>query len=311
MKKSYLVTGAAGFIGGAVAQKLIDLNCEVVTIDNLSTGNKEHIPKGVEFIEGSTFDWHVIERLKERKFDAIIHIAGQSSGEVSFENPVYDLQTNCQSTLMLLDYAKKTGCKKFIYASTMSVYGDSENPECDESCDLIPKSFYAVGKIASEYYMRIYNEQFGITCTALRLFNTYGVGQNMRNLKQGMASIYLAMAIKERHISVRGSKDRFRNFVYIDDVVCAFISAIDRDGCYECLNVCTNVPTTVEKVISEIRKRLPYAVTVEYSEGTPGDQFGIYGNNGKITRILDWTPKTNFEDGIEKMICWAVDESEK
>lgn len=311
MKKKYLVTGAAGFIGAAVAQRLIDNKFEVVTIDNLSTGYREHIPSGVEFIEGSTYDSKVIKKLEGVKFDAIIHIAGQSSGEISFENPVYDLQTNCQSTLLLLDYAKKSGCKKFIYASTMSVYGDKDNPECSEDDFLKPKSFYAVGKIASEHYLRIFSEQFGMTCTTLRLFNTYGVGQNLNNLKQGMASIYLAMAITEHNILVKGSKNRFRDFVYIDDVVDAFIKAIGREGGYECMNVCTNTATTVEQVVNEITRRLPYKISVEYSSGTPGDQFGIYGNNNRILETLNWEPKTDFKSGIERMVDWAMDELSK
>ena len=184
---NYLVTGAAGFIGAAVARKLLSEGNQVTTIDNLFTGYKENVPDGCEFIYGSTSDKEVIDSLKDRKFDAILHIAGQSSGEASFEDPVYDLQTNAQSTVLLLDYARKTGCKKFVYASTMSVYGDHNPPKCDEETEVCPKSFYAIGKIASEHYMRIYSQNFGITCTALRLFNTYGVGQNMKNLKQGIA----------------------------------------------------------------------------------------------------------------------------
>lgn len=305
--KNYLVTGAAGFIGAAVAQKLVDMGHHVVTIDNLSTGYKEHLPEKVEFIEGSTYDKTVIDRLEGREFDAIIHIAGQSSGEISFENPVYDLQTNCQSTIMLLDYARKNGIRKFIYASTMSVYGDHDPAECMEKTELVPKSFYAVGKIASEHYMRIYSEQFGMACTALRLFNTYGVGQNMKNLKQGMASIYLAMAIKDHAVTVKGSKDRFRDFVYIDDVVDAFIKSMERDCGYECFNVCTGKATTVEQVVGTIICQLPYEVDVKYIEGTPGDQFGIYGNNEKISEAIGWEPCVKFADGMEKMIHWAVE----
>lgn len=303
----YLVTGAAGFIGAAVADKLVKAGNEVVTIDNLSTGNFEHIPDGVTFIEGSTYDKKIIDRLNGMEFDAIFHIAGQSSGEISFENPVYDMQTNCQSTLLLLDYARKTNCKKFIYASTMSVYGDQNPPECCESTDTTPKSFYAVGKIASEHYMRIYSEQYGLSCTALRLFNTYGVGQNMKNLKQGMASIYLAMAINDRKITVKGSKDRFRDFVYIDDVVDAFIRALSRENGYDVFNVCTGRAVKVEDVINTIISSVPFEVAVEYVEGTPGDQFGIFGCNEKTVKKLDWCPKTTFEDGMRKMIEWALE----
>lgn len=305
MERYFLVTGAAGFIGAAVAKRIIDAGYHVVTIDNLSTGHREHIPDQVEFIEGSTFSTESIQQLNGKKFDAIIHIAGQSSGEISFEDPIYDLQTNGQSTLMLLEYARKTGCSKFIYASTMSVYGDHPSAECDEETSQIPNSFYAVGKIASEHYMRIYARQYGLTCTALRLFNTYGEGQNLDNLKQGMISIYLAMAIKEGRITVKGSKDRFRDFVYIDDVAEAFLRSIDREGSYEVMNVCTGHPVTVEEVVGTIIHELSEPIAVEYTHGTPGDQFGIYGNHSKITKVLGWEPQVSFHEGIRRMIRWA------
>ena len=122
MKKRYLVTGAAGFIGSRIAAALLQRGCEVVTIDNLSTGKRENVPDGCVLIEGDVFARKIIDSLEQHRFDGILHIAGQSSGEVSFDDPVYDLQTNAQSTLMLLDYAKKTGCRNFLYASSMSTY---------------------------------------------------------------------------------------------------------------------------------------------------------------------------------------------
>lgn len=304
-KMNYLVTGAAGFIGAAIAQRLIDEGNSCTTIDNLFTGKEEHIPNNCDFIKGDVSDPKVIEKLNHQKFDAIIHIAGQSSGEVSFDDPVYDLHTNAQSTLLLLDYAKETGCNKFVYASSMSTYGDHNPPVCSEKTETIPKSFYAVGKLASENYMRIYS-QFGITTTALRFFNVYGIGQNMNNLRQGMASIFLAMAIKNHSIIVKGSKDRFRDFVYIDDVVDAVISSLNRTEGYDVFNVCTGIPTTVEKLISIITNKLPYDISVEYSGSTPGDQFGIYGDGSKIRSELGWYPKISIDKGMELMIDWAV-----
>lgn len=301
-KKCYLVTGAAGFIGSALAKRLLAEGNSVVTIDNLSTGNRENIPTGVSFIYGNTFDEETINKLDNAQFDAIYHIAGQSSGEVSFDNPSYDLFTNTQSTLLLLKYAKKHCVKKFIYASSMSVYGDHEELVVDETSNLVPKSFYAVGKMASENYMRIYS-QFGIQCTALRFFNVYGPGQNMDNLRQGMASIFLAMALNNKHILVKGSKERFRDFVYIDDVVnaCILAGTVDRKEMYDCFNICNNRPIKVEYIIDIIKSNIP-GVSVEYVAGTPGDQFGIYGKNDKANRLLGWTPTINFEEGMKKFI---------
>jgi UDP-glucose 4-epimerase len=309
---SYLVTGAAGFIGSAIAKRLLEQGYRVVTIDNLSTGVQENIPDGCIFIQGNVQDESVIKQLENYTFDAIIHIAGQSSGEVSFEAPVYDLQTNAQSTLMLLQYAQKTGCKQFLYASSMSVYGDAENEFVNEQMEANPKSFYAVGKLASEKYMRIYSA-FGIQCTALRFFNVYGIGQNLSNMKQGMASIYLTMAIADKHIVVKGAKDRFRDFIYIDDVVDAVIASMNRrvGKLFEIYNVSTSFKTTVEQVLEEITANLPYPVTIEYIEGTPGDQKGVYGDNTKLKSHVNWQPKITFKDGIRMMVDWAREKLEK
>ena len=303
---NYLVTGAAGFIGSVLAKKLIDEGNFVVTIDNLTTGKKENIPDGCKFIYGNTFDKEIINQLKNYNFDAIFHIAGQSSGEVSFDNPVYDLETNTASTLLLLEYAKKNNIKKFIYASSMSTYGDHDEQLVDEDSKQEPKSFYAVGKLASENYMRIYS-QFGIRCTALRFFNVYGIGQNLDNLRQGMASIFLAMAINQKHIMVKGSKDRFRDFVHVDDVVNACIKCLDlkQDKMYDCFNICCKRKITVEYIIRTIQNKIDN-VSVEYTQGTPGDQFGIYGNNKKAKDILGWSPKIDFETGMNSFIDYAL-----
>ena len=248
--KKYLVTGAAGFIGASIAKELLRLGNKVVTVDNLSTGNKNHVPKGVDFIKGDCQDPKIIKVLKDYEFEAIYHIAGQSSGEISFENPVYDLQTNAQSTLQLLDLARVIGCNKFIYASTMSIYGDTDYSFVDETMKPNPKSFYGVGKLASEHYLKIYNNEFGIATAALRLFNVYGPGQNLTNMKQGMVSIFLAQAIQSKQIHVKGSAVRFRDFIYIDDVVKAFLkteATLENSG-YYFFNVCTGIKTNSKRV---------------------------------------------------------------
>jgi UDP-glucose 4-epimerase len=302
------VTGAAGFIGAEVAKHLLNDGYHVVTIDNLSTGFVENIPSGCVFIKGNTYDKDIIEKLNSYTFDAIFHIAGQSSGAISYDDPIYDMNSNITSTLLLLNYARNSGCKKFLFASSMSVYGDENTCPVLETSLLKPKSFYAVGKIASEHYLRIYASQFDIKCTALRLNNTYGPGQNLENLMQGMASIYLAQAMKDKHIHSMGSKDRYRDFVYIDDVVDAFLKAYGgkEDTNFNIYNVAINKKTTVEKLIDEIKRNLPFDITVKYEGSTPGDQFGIYCSYDLINQRLGWMPKYSLEDGLKKMVAWAL-----
>jgi UDP-glucose 4-epimerase len=208
----------------------------------------------------------------------------------------------------LLDYAKRSGCKKFIYASSMSVYGDENPCPVKEDDEIKPKTFYAVGKIASEHYMRIYSSEYGIKCTALRFNNTYGPGQNMSNLRQGMVSIYLAYAIKDKHIPVLGDKNRYRDFVYIDDQVNACIMAANgkEKELFNVYTTATNRKTTCEQLIGMLQKELPFEVTVEYKGKTQGDQFGIFCSYEKIYNALGWEPRVKLEDGLKIMVDWAM-----
>ena len=296
---NYLVTGAAGFIGAALAKKLIVEGHSVVTVDNLSTGDKSNIPEGVTFIEGDCGDASVYDQLPHCHYDAIFHIAGQSSGEISFDDPIYDIRTNAESTLLLLKYALKNGCRRFIYAGTMSVYGVKPETPIDEMAECKPESFYGVAKLASEQYMRIY-QQYGIQSTSLRLFNVYGPGQNLDNLRQGMVSIYLAQMLASSHIHVKGSKSRFRDFIYIDDVVDVFFSCIDNEKSYgEIINVGTGVLTTVEDLICSLQKLYGKEVSVEYSGSTEGDIHGIYADTKKFKKIFDSQAITTLECGLK------------
>lgn len=301
----YLVTGAAGFIGSRIAQKLLDMGHFVTTVDNLSTGCIESIPEGCVFIEGDISNIGVVAKLNYQKFDAILHIAGQSSGEVSFEDPSYDINSNTVSTVLLLDYAVKTDCKRFIYASTMSVYGQQGQQErfCENSVPC-PKSFYAIGKLASEHYLRIYGEQYGIRYTALRYFNVYGDGQNLSNLKQGMVSIYLKQFLDDnfQEVTVKGSLDRFRDLSYIDDVVDATVDSIGNVGFLdEIVNIGTGKKTTVGEILSLIAKYLQSDKDIVVTSGTPGDQFGIYADISKL-RSRHHKKFLSFDNGLKKTL---------
>lgn len=302
--KYVLVTGAAGFIGAAVAKAMQQYGFIVVTVDNLSTGFRSNVPEGVIFIEGNCQDDKLIDSLAIYKFEAIFHIAGQSSGEISFDNPIYDLESNSSSTLLLLKLALKVNCNKFIYASTMSIYGYLGDHAVSEEEEKNPASFYGVGKFASEHYLRLY-AKYGINSYAMRLFTVYGPGQNMDNLRQGMVSIFLAQANTKSDIQIKGSLDRYRDFIYIDDVVSAFIAAFSSDlKGHHYFNVCTGKKTTVGELISNIINLFPRKITSHIKDKTEGDIMGIHGDNTKIKNDLDWYPKYSLNQGLKKMYEW-------
>jgi len=303
----YLVTGGAGFIGSAIAKKLLQDDNEVYIIDNLNTGYLENVPNEAKFIDGDFSKDETISKLNNIKFDVIFHIGGQSSGEISYEDPEYDLNTNTLSTLKLLQYCVKTGCKKFIYASTMSVYGEQKDKEqFSEEDEVNPKSFYAVGKLASEKYMDIFSKQFGIDFVALRYFNVYGVGQNLENMKQGMVSIYLKQFLddKFKEVEVKGDLNRFRDLIYIDDVVDITIEASKNEQFKNSIiNIGTGKKTRVKDILELIQKYTQSHKKVMITDGTPGDQFGIYANN-ELLKSLYQKELIRFEDGVQKMIEW-------
>ncbi len=173
--KHIIVTGGAGFIGSHIAQGLISQGYAVTVLDNLSTGNEENIPKGVNFIKIDLSIEDSYSSLNNICCDAIFHLAGQSSGEASFIDPVYDLRSHVMSTFFLLDWCRKKGVKRFLYSSSMSIYGEPNYLPVDENHSIQPKTFYAAAKISAEAYIKLY-QSLGINTTIFRLFSVYGPG---------------------------------------------------------------------------------------------------------------------------------------
>lgn len=304
--KNYLVTGGAGFIGANLANKLIEDGNSVYIIDNLSTGFMKNVNPKATFIEGCV-SGDDIQKFATVKFDAIFHLAGQSSGEISFSDPLYDLRTNTQSTLNLLEFSKQVGCKKFIYASTMSVYGEPSIQQVAEEMNCIPKSFYGVGKLASEHYLRICSNNSDIKTVALRLFSVYGPGQNLTNMKQGILSIYLSFLLNKEEIHVKGSGERFRDLIYVDDVVSAFIKALDSKDDFNVYNVGTSKKTTIFEMLDLLKNKMGQPdYPVRFDGSTSGDVFGIHASIDKIAKGLNWAPKVSIADGVSKFVDWAL-----
>lgn len=307
-ERNALVTGGAGFIGSHLTRRLLSEGWQVDVVDNLSTGYRTNVPAGATFLELDVSRNDLGAVLPARKYDAVFHLAAQSSGEVSFDDPSYDLRTNCQSTLLLLGWCKANGTRRFIYTSSMSIYGDQALQPVPETATPLPKSFYGVGKLASEAYLAIYS-QLGVDCTALRLFNVYGPGQNLANMRQGMVSIFLAYILNQQEVVVKGSLERYRDLVYVDDVVEAYLACVDNSSTHgNVYNVGTGQKTTVGELIDAELQAFGYqpgAYPVKVSAGTPGDTFGIAADCARFRADAGWEPKVDLTTGLTRMVAWA------
>lgn len=302
MKTTLLITGVAGFIGSKIAKKALEKGFKVIGVDDLSNGKKNQIPAGLEFYEYDLSDKKLVNQLPPN-VDYILHLAGQSSGEISFDDPISDLEKNTHSTLNLIQFGIKNKVKKILYASSMSVYGAVEDASICEQQEALPLSCYGVGKRASEQYLSIFGGQ--LPYISYRMFNVYGPGQDLTNMRQGMVSIFLSQAIQSNAILVKGSLDRFRDFIYIDDVVDCWLKGIELEKLKNLtVNLGTGERTEVGDLVSEISCHFDQpSLTVDGT--TPGDQFGIYADTKLLKQSFQIEQLTSLKEGIKSFANWA------
>ncbi len=302
-KKNIIVTGGAGFIGSHIVSRLLSEGYKVTILDNLSTGKRENVPQGADFIKIDLGEESAYSLLKDIDCEAVFHLAGQSSGEASFQEPFYDLRSHVMSTFFLLEWCRAKGVRRFLYASSMSVYGDPNSLPVGEGHPLQPKTFYAAAKVSAEAYIKFY-QTLGINTTILRLFSVYGPGQNLSNRMQGMISIYLSYMLKNEPIVVKGTRERVRDFVYVDDVIEAWMEAFRNPVTYtKIYNVASGKETKVEDLLNTLLESFGnYDCPIIYEGSTPGDQFGVVADITRIKEDILWRPKVGLKEGLNKMI---------
>ncbi|MFA5142587.1 MAG: NAD-dependent epimerase/dehydratase family protein [Candidatus Omnitrophota bacterium] len=310
--KKYIVTGGAGFIGSNLTARLLKDGAKVYVIDDLSTGFKRNVPRGAEFFKADISNFRELKDLDiPGNIDAVFHLAAQTSGEASFDDPARDVEVNHKGTYNVLKLAQAKGCGKFIYTSSMSVYGEVKKTsgKVSEGDECRPVSYYGCNKLASEKLIEVFAKNTGMKTVVLRLFNVYGPGQNMLNMKQGMVSIYMSYLLNSRPVHVKGGLDRFRDIVYIDDVIDALmLCESNRKLCGEILNIGTGRRTTVRRLLEVMLKaygRKDFPAWVRCSGNTPGDVKGCFADTKKTVRLLGWEPKYDLKEGVCRMKTWA------
>ncbi len=297
-----LVTGVGGFIASHVARRFLAAGHEVIGVDDFSGGYRENVPPGVQLVVGDLARAETIEMLPPG-CDLILHLAGQSSGEISFDDPVSDLAKNTVSTLNLIRHGIANGSTRLVYASSMSVYGSVPDAPVSEESGCGPLSCYGVGKLAAEGYLRVYARR--LPYVALRMFNVYGPGQDMSNLRQGMVSIFLAQAVTGGHVQVKGSLERFRDFIHIDDVVEAWWQASFRpEAANRAINVGTGRRTTVGHLLEAMKASMP-GMSWHVEGSTPGDQNGIFADTRRLGETLGMQEFVALEEGMPRFADWA------
>ena len=318
MKKA-LVTGGAGFIGSHLADALLLNGYEVIVLDDESTGFRANVSEKAEYIRGDVSkDQDLIEVFAE-PIDLVLHIAGQASTIRSFDHPDADLNTNVIGALKLLKACLQKKVPRFLYASSMTCYGHPDQVPTSENAPSLPISYYGITKYAAERYVlstALRNDlDFDFHATAFRMFNVYGERQSLENPYQGVMAIFISNMFNNEPITIHSDGEQSRDFIYIGDVVDAWISAIDNPRTYgEVFNLGTGKGVSINQLVDKIllsdgKGRSNYPV--RYSHERPGDQRHMRADVSKAKNVLEWSPTTSLEEGMHRTIKWASDHWQK
>ena len=310
-----LVTGGAGFIGTHLCRRLLEDGHTVSVVDNESNGKRENVPDGVWYLRGDVSRPAEAEPAFARGVDAVCHIAGQVSIIKAFTNPVADLRTNVEGTLGALELCVKYKIPRLIYASSMTIYGDTEVVPTPESEPCHPDSFYGITKHAAERYVHATAARpdlgFKLGVTSLRMFSVYGPGQAFDNPYQGVLGIFLGNLLRGEPITIFGDGEQTRDFVYIRDVVDGWVRALNTPASAGCV---INLGSGRSRSINELAESAitafapPRGHPVKHAAGRPGEQRRVQADISRAREVLDWTPRTSFATGLAETVAWAKSE---
>lgn len=299
-----LITGGAGFIGSHILAQLQGRrDMDVVVFDNLSSGSKEHVPAGMELVEGDVCDEAAVDALfADHHFDAIVHLAAQTMVPTSVEQPVLDCQINLEGVLHVLEACRTHGTGHILFSSSAAVYGDNLHIPLKETERLVPTSPYGITKMTTEHYLRVYHELYGMDATVFRFANVYGERQGEKG-EGGVVSIFCKLLSQRQGITVFGDGNQTRDFVYAGDIAQAIIRALPLKG-YHTMNVSTGQETSINDLIRSFEKAVGYTVPVQYTAPRTGDILRSVLSNEALKRDLGFVPEMDLEEGIRRTYNW-------
>jgi len=291
-----LVTGGAGFIGSHIVDALIEKGHQVVIIDDLSTGNKEFINPRAKFIEKSITE-DLSQIFQKEKFDYVFHLAAQIDLRKSLLDPVKDAEINILGSLNVINQCIKNKVKKFIFSSSAAVYSPEAKIPASEDDKISPLSSYGLAKYTVENYLKILKNIHGLDYVTLRYSNVYGPRQSMKG-EAGVVSIFIKNILADKQITIFGSGEQTRDFIFVKDVVEANLLAINLSGIY---NVSTSIETSVNKLTENLKKLIKKDAKIIHSDAIKGELQRSALSYENLKK-LGFQPKYHLEQGLKETI---------
>ncbi|MFH0955620.1 MAG: NAD-dependent epimerase/dehydratase family protein [Candidatus Falkowbacteria bacterium] len=299
-----LVTGGAGFIGSNLVDELVKLGHKVSVIDNLFTGKKEYLNPKAKFYKTDICSPAISKIFKHEKFDYVFHLAAQIDVRISVVNPELDNKINVLGAINVLKNCYDYKVKKIIFSSTGgAIYGEAKQVPTKEDYPADPVSPYGIHKLTFEKYLNYYYQVYGQKYAALRLANVYGPRQ-YRGGEAGVISIFIDNAVNNKPSQVNGDGKQIRDYVYIDDIVNALVSAMKTDY-IGVINIGTAKEIDLWQTIKCIEKSTGEKFNYKCMPAKLGEQRRSSLNFNLAKKILKWQPKMQLEEGVKKTIVWS------
>ena len=310
---TFLVTGGAGFIGSNLCEALLKKGCKVRCLDDLSTGKEENIEEfksdpNFEFIKGDVKDNNTCFDACEG-VDYILHEAAWGSVPRSIEMPLFYCANNITGTLNMLEAARQKGVKRFIYASSSSVYGDEPNLPKTEGREGNLLSPYALTKRADEEWAKQYTKHYGLETIGLRYFNVFGRRQDPNGAYAAVIPKFIKMLINGERPTINGEGKQSRDFTYIENVIEAKLKAsvAGKEAVGEAYNIAYGGREYLKDVYENICKALNVDVEPIYGPDRAGDIKHSNADIGTAREKIGYNPEWSFERGIEAAMKWYKD----
>jgi len=304
---TYLVTGAGGFIGSHLVRRLLADGHRVRGIDNFATGHRSNLEDtgGLDLIEGDVNDPASIRRAMDG-VDYVLHQAAIPSVPRSLDNPLASHHANVNGTVSVLEAARQAGTvERVVYAASSSAYGDTPVLPKVETMTPDPRSPYAAGKLAGEYYCRVYTNVFGLECVCLRYFNVFGPRQDPASLYAAVIPKFITSMLAGRPPPVHGDGRQSRDFTFVDNVVDANLAACTAAGASgEVINIACGERIELLGVIREINRALGSAIKPEFLPSRAGDIRDSLADIDKARRLLGYKPRVSVAQGLAQTIAW-------